>query len=148
LRISVKGRYAIAAAISLAQNFEAGEYITVLSISERLNISKIYLEQVFSLLKRGGIVNSVKGAQGGYQLARIPERITLLDILLAVELGLFEKNDDTVGQGAQEIETAIRVAFYERLDETLRSMLAAIKLSQLAAEAERHKKEDSLMYYI
>ena len=51
MRISAKGRYGLAAAISMAENYNSGEYITVISISERLGISKIYLEQVFSLLK-------------------------------------------------------------------------------------------------
>jgi hypothetical protein len=50
MRISAKGRYALAATIHLAQKYDSGEYTTVLSISERFGISKIYLEQVFSLL--------------------------------------------------------------------------------------------------
>jgi Rrf2 family cysteine metabolism transcriptional repressor len=148
MRISAKGRYAIAASISLAQNYDAGEYITVMSISEKLNISKIYLEQVFSLLKRGGIVNSVKGAQGGYQLARMPEQITLYDILTAVELSLFETNEDTVLQSAQDIEAAMRALVYERLDEMLKKTLTSVTLNELTAEAEKNKHQDGLMYYI
>ncbi|MFV0412017.1 MAG: RrF2 family transcriptional regulator, partial [Oscillospiraceae bacterium] len=65
MKVSTKGRYALAAVTHMAQQHSTGEYITVLSIAERLGLSKIYLEQVFSLLKRGGIVNSTKGAQGG-----------------------------------------------------------------------------------
>ena len=68
MRISAKGRYALAAAISMARQYGTGEHITAISISEKLGISKIYLEQVFSLLKRAGLVNTVKGAQGGYAL--------------------------------------------------------------------------------
>lgn len=64
MRISTKGRYALAALIKIAENHGSGEYITIASISEKLGISKIYLEQVFSLLIIGGIVTSVKGAQG------------------------------------------------------------------------------------
>ena len=83
MRISAKGRYALAAVISMAQQYHSGEFITLISISEKLGISKIYLEQVFSLLKRGELVTSVKGAQGGYQLARIPRQISALDVLTA-----------------------------------------------------------------
>ena len=102
MRISAKGRYALASTISLAQDYAKGEYTTVLSISEKLGISKIYLEQVFSLLKRGGIVNSVKGSQGGYQLARMPQQITLYDVLSAVELSLFEaERGDGSGERAR-----------------------------------------------
>jgi len=89
MRISAKGRYALASVVFMAQQHESGEYITILSISEKLGISKIYLEQVFSLLKRGNIVNSIKGAMGGYQLTRMPQQITVLDVLKAVELSLY-----------------------------------------------------------
>ena len=108
MRISAKGRYALAAAISMAENYSNGEYITVISISEKLGISKIYLEQVFSLLKRGGIVISVKGAQGGYQLARVPRDITVFDVLSSVETSLFEQAEETVQEKAPEFEAAMR----------------------------------------
>ena len=92
MKISTKGRYALASAIHIAQFYGSNEAITLISISESLGISKIYLEQVFALLKRGGIVISVKGAQGGYQLAKSPQQITAYDILSATEASLFEKN--------------------------------------------------------
>ncbi|HCX65526.1 MAG TPA: Rrf2 family transcriptional regulator, partial [Eubacteriaceae bacterium] len=76
MKLSAKGRYALAATTSMAQNKDKNEYITLISISEKLSISKIYLEQIFSLLKRGGVVNSIKGSQGGYQLSRSPKQIT------------------------------------------------------------------------
>ena len=69
MKISAKGRYGLAAMTYLARNYAAGTPITIVSISEKLGISKIYLEQVFSLLKRARLVNSIKGSQGGYQLA-------------------------------------------------------------------------------
>ena len=56
-----------------------------------LAVSKIYLEQVFSLLKRDGLANSIKGAQGGYQLSRPAEEISVYDILSVAELSMFEK---------------------------------------------------------
>ena len=85
MRISAKGRYGLAAMTHLAQCYQADMPITIISIAEKMGISKIYLEQVFSLLKRAGLVNSIKGAQGGYQLARAPEDITVGDIIDATE---------------------------------------------------------------
>ena len=52
MKISAKGRYGLAAMTYLARNYAAGTPITIVSISEKLGISKIYLEQVFSMLKR------------------------------------------------------------------------------------------------
>ena len=76
MKISAKGRYGLAAMTYLARNYASGSPVTIVSISEKLGISKIYLEQVFSLLKRARLVNSIKGSQGGYQLSRAPREIT------------------------------------------------------------------------
>ena len=148
MRISVKGRYALAAMIHMAQHYSSGEYITVISISDRLGISKIYLEQVFSLLKRSELVNSVKGAQGGYQLTRMPQQITALDVLSAVELSLFEKTEDTVTAKSPEIEAAMRISVFDTLDQAARTVLEKISLYDLMQEAEKHKTDEGYMFFI
>lgn len=147
MRLSAKGRYALTATVMLAQHYASGDCTTVLSISERFNISKIYLEQVFALLKRGGVVLSIKGSQGGYQLARPPKDITLYDILSAVELTLFEANDATVADTAPEIEAALNTIVFESLDSALKSVLTKTSLEKMTLEAESNKT-DSGMYYI
>jgi Rrf2 family protein len=134
--------------ISLAQNYGTGDCTTVLSISERYGISKIYLEQVFSLLKRSGVVTSVKGASGGYQLERAPKDIALYDILAAVELSLFEHNDATVPETAPEIEKTLTQAVYDRLNNALQTVLREITLEQLVQETEKHRSDNGLMFYI
>ena len=93
MRISAKGRYGLAAMAYLAHSYNNGAPVTIIRISEKLGISKIYLEQVFSLLKRAGLVHSLKGSQGGYQLSRRPGEISAYDILSAIELGLLEVPD-------------------------------------------------------
>lgn len=148
MKISAKGRYALAATIYMADYYKSGDFIAVTNISDRLGISKIYLEQVFSLLKRGDIVSSNKGSQGGYRLARAPQQITLLDILSAVELSLFEPTDDTVNNNAPEIEAAMRLSAFDKIDEALKNTMAGITLSALASEAEKHKPEENFMFYI
>lgn len=148
MRISAKGRYALAAVINLAQQYDSGECITVISISERLGISKIYLEQVFSMLKRGDIVKSVKGAQGGYQLVRPPVQVTVLDVLSAVEASLFEATEDTVPEKAPEIEAAMRSSVFDALDRSVSDILSRITLEDLVTEAEKHREEQAIMYYI
>lgn len=148
MRISSKGRYALAAVISMAQQYHSGENVTVISISGKLGISKIYLEQVFSLLKRGGLVTSVKGAQGGYQLTRIPEKISVFDILSAVDIALFEKAEETVRGKAPDIELAMQSLAFEPLDKSVTEVLRNVTLGDLLTEAERQKADSTLMYYI
>jgi Rrf2 family protein len=148
MRISTKGRYALAAMTHMAAQYDSGENLTVISIAERLGTSKIYLEQIFSLLKRGGLLNSVKGAQGGYQLARIPRQITVADILSAVEISLFEETKDTASDNAPEIDKAIRLSVFDVLDKNIKDTLTHITLENLVLAAEKNRTDDRMMFYI
>ena len=147
MRLSAKSRYALAAVTHMARQPNLSEHITVISISEKLGISKIYLEQVFSLLKRGGIVFSVKGAQGGYQLTRPPSEISVYDVLSTIEISLFEPGEETVAETAPEIEAALKLV-HDGLDEVVREKLQSVTVADLVAEADKVQSGDSFMYYI
>ena len=84
MKISTKGRYALRLMLDLALN-NTGEYITIKSIAARQEISEKYLEQIISLLNRAGYVRSVRGAQGGYRLAKEPVEYTVGMILRLTE---------------------------------------------------------------
>ncbi len=148
MRISSKGRYALAAVTNMAQRYDSGEYATVINISKELGISKIYLEQVFSLLKRGGVVTSTKGAQGGYLLSRKPGQITVFEVLTSVEDSLFERTQETVAKNAMDIENALRITVFDTLDKVISETSHGITLLDLVNEAEKHKGEHEIMFYI
>lgn len=148
MKLSAKGRYALAASVYLAQHYNTNEYIPVMHISDELGISKIYLEQVFALLKRGEIVVSTKGAQGGYRLASTPKQLTALDILAAVETALFEKTDDTVEENKPEINRALHVLLFNALDTNIKNTLKEISLEQLVEKANENNTDEALMFYI
>ncbi|NLK17978.1 MAG: Rrf2 family transcriptional regulator, partial [Clostridiales bacterium] len=116
MRISVKGRYALASMITIAENYRKEQYESIVNISGKLGISKIYLEQVFTLLKKAKLVKAVKGAQGGYILTRSPDKITAHDILSATELSLFEATEGTVTEAAPEIEASMKNLVFDKLD--------------------------------
>ncbi len=84
MKISTKGRYALRLMIDLAQH-NVGEYIPLKDISVRQQISAKYLEQIVVQLARAGFVKSTRGAQGGYQLAKMPSEYTVGDILRITE---------------------------------------------------------------
>ena len=148
MRISAKGRYALAAMVHMAQGHAKGECTTLISISEKLGISKIYLEQVFSLLKRGDIVTSVKGAQGGYMLTRPPGEISAYQVLSAVESALMEKTEDSVTEKAPEIDAALHALVFDALDSAVTAALEKVTLDGLVQEAEKHSAGQGLMFYI
>lgn len=148
MRISSKGRYGLAASVVMAQNYASGAYLTVISLSEKLGISKIYLEQVFSLLKKAQLVHSMKGAQGGYRLARPPQEISVLEVLTSLEQSLFEKTEKSVDQKASEIENAMQNAVFSEIDRAVSRTLSGISLYSLMTKAEEYRQNESYMFYI
>ncbi|EOR26875.1 BadM/Rrf2 family transcriptional regulator [Clostridium sartagoforme AAU1] len=84
MKISTKGRYGLRALVDLAINMES-ENVSIKTISERQNISERYLEQIFSLLRKGGIIVGRKGAQGGYSLSKNASELSISEILKVLE---------------------------------------------------------------
>ncbi|MHB1484533.1 MAG: RrF2 family transcriptional regulator [Saccharofermentanales bacterium] len=148
MKISAKSRYGLASIIYMAQQYNTGGHITVLSISENLGISKIYLEQVFSLLKRAELVSSVKGSQGGYQLAYPPAEISVFDVLKSIETGFFDETPSSVDDASNPIEKAMRNLIWTNLDITVQSFLSGISLQDLVTEVQNCSNPDNLMFYI
>ena len=85
MKISTKGRYALRVMVDLARNGSCEECCAVKEIAARQGISEKYLEQIISLLNKAGYVKSIRGAQGGYRLTRLPEEYTVGMILRAAE---------------------------------------------------------------
>jgi len=84
MKLTSKGRYAVMALADIA-NFSAKNPVSLRDISLRQNISLVYLEQIFSKLKKNNIVKSIRGANGGYILSNDPSQIKLSSIFSAVD---------------------------------------------------------------
>jgi Rrf2 family transcriptional regulator, iron-sulfur cluster assembly transcription factor len=84
MRLSTKGRYAVMAMVDLAQH-SRGNPVALAEIAERQEISLSYLEQLFAMLRKGGLVKSVRGPGGGYLLAHDGSETRIADIILAVD---------------------------------------------------------------
>ena len=87
MKMSTKGRYAIMAMIDIGQNSQ-GNPVSLSEIADRQDISQEYLEQLFSKLRRCGLVESSRGPGGGYKLARNASEIAVSDIIQAVDEAL------------------------------------------------------------
>ena len=84
MKLNTRSRYAVMALADMV-NFDRQNPISLRDISLRQNISLVYLEQIFSKLKKNNIVKSIRGTNGGYILAKDPEQIKLLNIFSAVD---------------------------------------------------------------
>lgn len=84
MKLSTRGRYGLKAMVSLAEGYGGGP-ISTAALSEEQGISPAYLEQLMAALKKAGLVQSVRGAQGGYLLSRVPGEINVGQVLEALE---------------------------------------------------------------
>ena len=84
MKLNTRGRYAVMALADMAK-FDNQNPISLRDVSLRQNISLVYLEQIFSKLKKNNIVKSIRGVNGGYILSKDPEQIKLSNIFSAVE---------------------------------------------------------------
>ncbi|BBF45178.1 iron-sulfur cluster regulator IscR [Lachnospiraceae bacterium KM106-2] len=87
MKVSTKGIYAIEAMVDLAIHSQ-DKVESIKNIAARRNLSEKYLEQIIGLLRRADLIKSTRGATGGYQLAKSPKEITMLEILQATEKNL------------------------------------------------------------
>ena len=129
MRLTTKGRFAVTAMLDLALHGDSGP-VTLAGISERQRISLSYLEQLFGKLRRRELVESVRGPGGGYHLARDASKVTIADIIRAVE----EPLDSTQCGGRENCHDSHRCMthdLWEELNTTVYGFLAGVTLSQL-----------------
>lgn len=148
MKISTKGRYGLRAMLDLALN-SAGDLVTLSSIADRQGVSANYLEQVFAMLRKSGLVKSVKGAQGGYVLAERPSQITVGSILRALE-GELSVTDDHVSiqDLSPSVEYCLQKNVWEKINESINLVVDSITLGDLMDEQKRLTDNQSMMYYI
>ena len=127
MRISTKGRNALKLMLDLAI-YNNGEPVKIKDIANRQEISEKYLEQIVASLNKAGLVNSIRGARGGYVLAKKPEDYTVGEILKSIE-GCMSPVEDC-GNDATPAGQVSRIV-WERLEEAINGVLEGITLADL-----------------
>jgi Rrf2 family protein len=131
MKISTKGRYAMQLMLDLAR-YNTGEPISLKDISKRQEISEKYLEQIISLLNKGGFVRSVRGAQGGYLLNRDPKDYKVGEILRITEGDLAPVA--CLDQNSMECEKrtgCATVRLWQMIDDAVSSVVDKVTLQDL-----------------
>lgn len=124
MKISTKGRYSLEFLLDLVRHGDHGP-ISLTDIAERKNISKKYLEQIIPVLNKSGFLTTVRGAHGGYQLAKSPKDITIADIWFVTE-NIF--SDDTKDESENNPTFKCIV---DGLDNTVKQYLETITLQDV-----------------
>jgi len=148
MQISTRGRYGLTAMVDLAI-YAVGQYVALNTIADRQNISESYLEQLFSALRKGGLVKSIKGAQGGYALAHHPSKITVGAILRLLEGKLFSVAESSENElGKNTIDYCLNENVWEIINASICNVVESITLEDLVESYKTLNGNLSPMFYI
>jgi len=132
MKLTTKGRYAVTAMLDLALRYDKGA-VTLAEIAKRQGISLSYLEQLFAKLRRSGLVDSVRGPGGGYTLAMEPAKISVAEIIVAIN-----ENIDATRCGGEKNchgdETCLTHQLWEDLSTRIHEFLNGITLGDLVTK--------------
>jgi Rrf2 family protein len=130
--VSTKAQYGMRALIEVAVG---GDRPTSLkTVADRQELSHQYLEQIFAVLRRAGIVESVRGARGGYRLARRPDRITALDVVELLEGSVAPVTCIDDEETCERVGACSTEPLWREVDQAVRRVLGGTTLADLMAE--------------
>jgi len=138
MRLTTKGRFAVTAMLDLAMH-EHDKPVTLAAISERQSISLSYLEQLFSRLRRNGLVKSVRGPGGGYRLAKDKDQIAVSHIISAVD-ELIDATQCGGQENCHEDRRCMTHDLWTSLNGKILEYLSGVSLADLVASQLEGKK--------
>lgn len=141
LRLSTRGRYGLMAMFQLALEYGKGP-IPLKNVANEQGLSESYLEQLFSTLRKDGLINSVRGAQGGYMLALEPSEITVGQVLRSLEGDLSPADcvgNDSASDCSKEYGCATKLVLME-IKNSIDQVIDSISLKNMVDEVEKQDK--------
>ena len=138
MKLSTKGHYGLKAMFDLAQHY-GSDPIPLNSVAERQNLPENYLEQIIAVLRKAGLVKSVRGAQGGYILAKSPVEIKVGDVIRAMEgpIAPVECVSELEPAECDNADFCITRTVWARVRDSIVEVLDSISLGDMCREAER-----------
>lgn len=142
LKLSTKGRYGVKAMLDLAINY-GGEPICIKSISERTGITEYYLEQLFSHLRKAGLIKSVRGTKGGYTLTKEPKDITVYEIMEVLE-GPIEISDCIDDDKCSNTDCCASRLLWVRIKDSIEEVFKDTTLENMVSDYNSMKKDHDI----
>lgn len=144
MKVSAKTEYACIAMLELAAHYGSGEPVRIRRIAERHDVPPRFLVQILLQLKGAGLVASVRGAAGGYQLIHPPEDVSLGQVMEVIE-GLPDESAQASSASPSSPAVKVLMHVWQEVTAVERRMLGETSLAELL---ERAKGQDEQMYFI
>ncbi len=145
MELSSRLEYALVALLEIAKYQDRGTPLKVNEIAASQSLPERYLDQIFTALKRQGIISSQRGMKGGYFLAKELWQISLLDVVIAIEGSGNQKKVDPMTTNT--LEKAVIVQTFDGIKNSVNEILQGYTLQDLAKTLES-QRQSSPMYYI
>lgn len=145
MKVSTRVEYGLIALTDIVLHSVEGESVSAPDISKRQHISQKYLEQILLLLRQAGFIHAQKGLRGGYVLACPPDRITLSDVLNALDQNILADMDPKEDPGT--LGAVINRCFWDRINQNLNQYAKETKMSDFAEQC-RNRADDAWDLYV
>ena len=148
MKLSTKGRYGLKAMFELALHYGEGP-IPLKNVAESQGISEHYLEQLIAVLRKNGLVQSVRGSQGGYMLIDAPSEITVGDIIRVLEGDIAPADCVTEDSAACEREMkCVTRLVWMKIRDSINSVIDGITLEDMLDDYSEMNNDNEYMYFI
>ena len=149
MRILTKIQCGLVIIADIAINSEDGSAVNLYEIAERRAISVKYLEQIVTRLRQSSLVKSIKGPHGGYILSRSPEKITVKEILDAIDITLIGNDIAPLEDCNSEITAILDRMLWTKIEKNLAEFTSSLTLLDIVNEVkETLQPAEQVMYYI
>lgn len=146
MNISAKSRYAVRALVELAQHND-GQPVPIADIASRRGIPLQFLEQLFSNLRKAGILNSHRGVRGGFSFKKLPEDVSVLDVVEVLD-GNVAPSACTAGTPCDKIDRCVVRDVWTDVKINMEGVLGAANIADLAYKESLMQERAEEMYYI
>ena len=143
MKLSTKGRYGVKAMVELAIHY-GDSPLSIKTISQRQGISEYYLEQLFSPLRKAKLINSIRGAQGGYVLGKEPKDIKVSDIMYVLE-GPIEIADCIEGVSCANSDCCATRLLWTKIKNSIDEVMESITLQDIVDDYNRIKEKNETL---
>jgi Rrf2 family protein len=148
MKISTKGRYGLRALLDLATHGSEGTPVYLSDIAKREGISEKYLEHIFGALHKAGLVKAFRGRKGGYLLTRLPDEITLNEIISVLEGPCSLVDCVTDVTSCPKTDSCVTREVWSLLGSKIEEVLTGFTLAALAERQIQKTQNNMPMYHI
>ncbi len=148
MKVSTRVEYGMLALTDIALYSENGSSVSAPEIAERQNISHKYLEQILTHLKQAGLIRAQKGLRGGYTLTRTADKISIAEILNALDSDILDKMNNTGNETERNLRNAVNACLWEEMNRLLIEFAERKTLSDFIQECRNQMSGEWDLYII